>query len=74
VVDLGNRVLRAPVGPEPVETGAKSASKIGSRTNFSAACTTRSITVGMPNARSFPLALGIITCRTGAGVKVRDRS
>jgi len=74
VVDLGNGVLRAPVGPEAVGDRLKVGPKIGSRTSFSAACTTRSVTVGMPNARSFPLALGIITRRTGAGVKVRDRS
>ena len=46
----------------------KSASKMGSRTSFKAACTTRSVTVGMPNLRSLPLALGIITCRTGTGL------
>ena len=75
VVDLSDRVLRAPVRAGTRRRhGWKSASKIGSSTSFSAACTTRSVTVGMPNARSFPLALGIITCRTGAGVNVRDRS
>ena len=59
-------------GRNPYEHDWKSASKMGSNTSFKAACTTRSVTVGMPNARSFPLALGIITCRTGTGWNARD--
>ncbi len=48
-------------------TGRKSASQIGSSTSFSAACTTRSRTVGMPSRRSLPLAFGIIRSRTAKG-------
>ena len=59
-------------GRNPYEHGSKSASKMGSITSFKAACTTRSATVGMPRLRSFPLALGIITCRTSTGLKVRS--
>src|SRR5215216_5689044 len=44
---------------------------MGSSTNFSAACTTRSVTVGMPSRRSLPLGLGIITCRTATGWNTR---
>jgi hypothetical protein len=40
---------------------------MGSSTSLSAAWTTRSCTVGIPSLRSLPLALGIITCRTGTG-------
>jgi hypothetical protein len=47
---------------------------MGSSTNFSAACTTRSVTVGMPSRRSFPFGLGIITCRTATGWNIRDFS
>lgn len=59
-------------GRNPYEHDWKSASKMGSSTSFKAACTTRSVTVGIPNLRSLPLAFGIITCRTGTGWKVRD--
>ena len=45
-------------GRNPYEHGWKSASKIGSSTSFSAACTTRSVTVGMPSAAQFPARLG----------------
>ena len=55
------------VGRNPYEHGWKSASKMASRTSFSAACTTRSRTVGIPSRRGLPLALGIIRCRTGSG-------
>ena len=42
---------------------------MGSSTSFSAACTTRSATVGMPSLRIFPLppGLGIMRSRTGIG-------
>lgn len=47
----------------------KSASKTGSSTSFSAACTTRSATVGMPRLRTFPdpPGFGILRSRTGRG-------
>jgi len=41
-------------GRNPNEQGTKSASNKGSITNFTAICTTRSFTVGMPNGRVFP--------------------
>ena len=46
----------------------KSASNNGSITNFTAICTTRSFTVGMPNGRVFPgcPGLGMWTRRTNA--------
>lgn len=55
---------------EPVEHGWKSASKIGSRTSFKLACTTRSRTEGMPKRRSLPDAFGIICSLTGSGSKL----
>lgn len=58
-------------GRNPYEHGSKSTSKTGSSTSFKAAWTTRSATVGMPRLRSFPLGLGVITCRTSTGWKVR---
>jgi hypothetical protein len=71
VVDLGDRVLGAPVRAKPVRARLEPASKMGSSTNFSAACTTRSVTVGMPSRRSLPFDLGIITCRTATGWNIR---
>jgi hypothetical protein len=41
-------------GRNPNEQGRKSASNNGSITNFTAICTIRSFTVGMPNGRVFP--------------------
>ena len=38
-LNLGDRVVSTPLGPEPVGTRSKSASKIGSNTSFSAAWT-----------------------------------
>ena len=61
-------------GRNPYEQGRKCASKMGSRTSLSAACTIRSVTVGMPSFRNFPDALGIITCRTGTGRNSPDLS
>jgi len=59
---------RAPrLGRNPYEEGWKPASKMGSSTSLSAACTTRSRTVAMPSRRSLPLALGIIRSRTRDG-------
>ncbi len=48
------------------EQGRKSASNSGSITSFTAICTTRSLTVGMPNGRRRPgcPGLGIRTRRT----------
>jgi len=54
-------------GRNPYEQGWKSASKMGSSTSFSAACTTRSAAVGMPSRRTLPFAFGIRCSRTGAG-------
>src|ERR671910_895731 len=56
-------------GRKPYEHGLKSASKIGSSTNFNEACTTRSAVVGMPSERTLPLALGIVFSRTRWGTK-----
>jgi hypothetical protein len=60
-------------GRKPYEHGAKSASKMGSNTSLSAACATRSRTVGMPSRRRLPPALGIIRSRTGSGRSTRAR-
>src|ERR1035438_4173710 len=46
-------------GRNPYEPSRKSASKIGSRINRVAICTTRSRTVGIPNGLSFPFAFGM---------------
>ncbi len=56
-------------GRNPKLTGEKSASKIGSRTNFAAAITTRSLTQGMPSGRVSPglPGFGICTLRKGLG-------
>jgi hypothetical protein len=43
------------------------ASKIGSKINRVAICTTRSRTVGIPSGLNFPLAFGMYTRRTGCG-------
>ena len=53
-------------GRNPKEHGRKSASNTGSITIFTAICTTRSFTVGMPNGRVFPgcPGFGICTRRT----------
>src|ERR1035441_2244229 len=47
---------------------------MGSSTSFRDAWTTRSVTVGIPSLRSFPLFFGIITCRTGTGRNSPDFS
>ena len=62
---LVGRSLRA----EPEAAGRKSASKIGSRTIFAAAMTTRSRSVGMPSGRVSPglPGLGMFTRRSGLG-------
>ena len=58
---------------EPVLTGLKSASKIGSRTNFSAACTRRSLAVGTvasycgPFSRLCCLGFDVVGEFVGAG-------
>jgi hypothetical protein len=53
----------------------KSASKIGSSTSFREACTTRSVTVGIPSRRRLRVpGFGIIRSLTGNGANVRDRS
>ena len=44
---------------------------MGSSTSLSAACTTRSRTVGMPSRRRLPPGLGIIRSRTGTGRNAR---
>ena len=51
VVDLRDRVLRPSSGPETIGGWLKSASKIGSSTNFNDACTIRSAVVGIPSRR-----------------------
>jgi hypothetical protein len=58
-------------GRNPYEQGWKSASKIGSSTSLSAACTTRSVTVGMPSRRLLPPGLGINRSRAGRGRNLR---
>ena len=57
-------------GRKPYDDGWKSASKIGSSTNFSDACTIRSAIVGIPNQRTLPLLLGIDFCRTRSGTNL----
>ncbi|GAA3469212.1 hypothetical protein [Nonomuraea roseola] len=47
MVDLGNGVVRSPVGAKPYEDGRKSASKMGSSAALRLAWTTRSAMVGM---------------------------
>jgi hypothetical protein len=75
VMNLGHRVLRAPVRTNPYEQGLKSASKMGSSTSFRLAWTTRSVMVGIPSFRNFPvLPLGIITRRTATGRNTLDLS
>jgi hypothetical protein len=56
-------------GRNPKLAWLKSASKIGSNTNFAAAITTRSPTVGIPSGLVCPgrPGLGICTRRNGAG-------
>jgi hypothetical protein len=66
-VDLSDRVMGSPPGPESVGDGRKSASKICSSTILRDCCTTRSVTVGVPNGRDFPPGFGINTRRTGEG-------
>jgi hypothetical protein len=65
-VNLGDGVLARRLGRKPYEDGWKSASKIGSSTSFSAACSTRSIAAGMPRRRVLPLAFGIIVSRAAS--------
>src|ERR1700693_6228507 len=48
-LDDAQRVVGRPAGPKPCEQFSKSASKIGSSISNTAACTTRSRTVGMPH-------------------------
>jgi hypothetical protein len=56
------------LGPNPNERSSTSASKIGSSTILSAACTTRSRTVGIDSGRcSLPPGLGRNTRRAGSG-------
>jgi len=45
----------------------RSASKIGSKTNTAAVCTTRSRTVGMPDGLVLPFGLGMCTRRSACG-------
>src|SRR6266851_579001 len=59
-------------GRNPYEHGLKSASKIGSSTSFRLAWTTRSVMVGIPSLRSFPLFFGISTRRTSTGPNSPD--
>src|SRR6266849_1822869 len=61
-------------GRNPYEHGLKSASKIGSSTSFRLAWTTRSVMVGIPSLRSFPLFFGISTRRTSTGPNSPDFS
>ncbi len=62
-------------GRKPFEHGWKSASKIGSNTSFTDACTTRSATTGIPSLRRlFVPGFGIIRSRTGRGWNVRALS
>ena len=68
------RIVRAPPQPKPVARLAeqrlpKPGSKIGCKTCSKACCSSRSITVGMPNSRWPPCGLGISTRRTGLGVQ-----
>ena len=58
-------------GRKPYEHGLKSASKIGSSSIFSEACTTRWAAVGIPSDRTLPDALGIVFCRTRLGTNRR---
>src|SRR5215217_5323396 len=56
------------LGRNPKEQSSMSASKIGSSTILTAACTTRSRTVGIDNGRCSPLpGLGMNTRRAGSG-------
>jgi hypothetical protein len=70
-VDLGDRVLYPAFGAKAVAARLKSASKIGSSSSLSAACTTRSATVAIPSRRTFPPRLGIRRSRTGRGANLR---
>ncbi len=54
-------------GRNPWLTGRNSRSKIGSITNFTAPCTIRSFTIGIPSGRCLPPGLGISTRRSGWG-------
>ena len=55
LVTIAPSAIRAVLfGRNPKEQGRKSASNKGSITSFTAICTTRSFTVGMPNGRVFP--------------------
>ena len=67
VVDLGDRVVRPPIGAEPIRARLEIRLENGSSTSFRLAWTTRSVMVGIPRRRSLPFALGIITCRTSTG-------
>ena len=57
------------LGPKPIAGRQEVGLKIGSKTNFAAAMTTRSRTVGMPSGRVVPgwPGLGMWTRRSGAG-------
>ncbi len=66
--------MRAPPRPKSVARLAehrlpKPGSKIGVKTCSNACCSSRSITVGMPNSRWPPCGLGFSTRRTGLGVQ-----
>ena len=67
--DFEGLVCKSASARNPKLTGEKSASKIGSRTNFAAAITTRSLTQGMPSGRVSPglPGFGICTLRKGLG-------
>ena len=56
-------------GRNPQLDSLNSGSKIGCNTCSKACCSSRSITVGMPNCRLSPFGLGISTRRTGLGVQ-----
>ena len=62
------------LGRKPKLQGRKSASKMGSNTNFAAACATLSFTVGMPSGRCRPFAFGMYRLSTGGGAYVPARS
>src|SRR4051812_17069515 len=54
-------------GRYPYESAWNTGSRIGSMRSLTAVCATRSATVGTPNFRTPPVALGISTCFTGGG-------
>ena len=64
-MDLRDRVLGPSPRPETIRGWLKSASKIGSNTNFSDACTIRSAIVGIPSQRIFPPPSGSTSAGPG---------